>query len=242
MTLTGEAVLIANSNKYGQGEGAPRGCAGDGTYLYVIGNNRKRLIRVTNLETFASEYASAAISGTIQSLAFLGGDAYFSVGTALHRIDAPLTGSSTDSALTGTLPSHIFSLASDGTYLYGYRNNDRTIHRITVSGQTITAASYATVTFPAGVSTNIRAFFYYDGAFYFVNLSDNRLYKTPENITLGDTVAATQVGNFTNFGVGASGVHGAGVFNENAYFVSGSTDNLYTGFYNVRWDEDHRCH
>ena len=35
MALTGEAVLIANSNQYGQGEGAPRGCAGDGTHLYV---------------------------------------------------------------------------------------------------------------------------------------------------------------------------------------------------------------
>ena len=34
----------------------------------------KRLIRVKNLETFASEYASATITGT-----------------ALHRIDAPLT-------------------------------------------------------------------------------------------------------------------------------------------------------
>ena len=144
-------------------EGAPRGCAGDGTHLYVIGNNRKRLIRVKNLETFASEYASAAITGTIQSLAFLDGDAYFSVGTALHRIDAPLTGSSTPTALTGTLPSNIFSLASDGTHLYGYRQSDNTIHRITIGAQqsgtdTFTVASYATVTFPADVSTNIRSF------------------------------------------------------------------------------------
>ena len=130
-----------SSNQYGQGEGAPRGCAGDGTHLYVIGNNRKRLIGVKNLETFASEYASATITGT-----------------ALHRINAPLTGSSTHAALTGTLPSNIFSLASDGTHLYGYRQSDNTIHRITVSGQTITAASYATVTFPADVSTNIRSF------------------------------------------------------------------------------------
>ena len=237
MALTGEAVLIANSNKYGQNEGAPRGCAGDGTSIYVIGNNQKRLIRVTNLDTFASEYASAVINGTIQSLAFLGGNAYFSVGTALRRIDAPLTSTSTDTSLTGTLPSHIFSLASDGTYLYGYRQSDNTIHRITVSGQTFTVASYATVTFPAGVSTNIRSFFYLDGAFYFVNLSDNRLYKSPENVASGSTVSATRVGNFTNFGVGASGVHGAGVLNENAYFASGASDNLYR-FYNVRWDEE----
>ena len=130
-----------SSNQYGQGEGAPRGCAGDGTHVYVISNNRKRLIRVKNLETFASEYASATITGT-----------------ALHRINAPLTASSTHAALTGTLPSNIFSLASDGTHLYGYRQSDNTIHRITVSGQTITAASYATVTFPADVSTNIRSF------------------------------------------------------------------------------------
>jgi len=241
MALTGEAVLIANSNKYGQNEGAPRGCAGDGTHLYVIGNNRKRLIRVTNLETFASEYASAAITATIQSLAFLDGDAYFSAGTALHRIDAPLTDLSTPTALTGTLPSNIFSLASDGTYLYGYRQSDNTIHRITITSaqptDTFTAASFATVTFPTGVSTNIRSFFYLDGAFYFVNLSDNRLYKSPENITAGSTVAATRVGNFTNFGVGASGVHGAGVLNENAYFASGASDNLYR-FYNVRWDKE----
>ena len=237
MAITGEAVLIANSNQYGQGEGAPRGCAGDGTHLYVVGNNRKRLIRVTNLETFASEYASAAISGgAIQSLAFLGGNAYFSAGTALHRIDAPLTGSSTPSALTGTLPSNIFSLASDGTYLYGYRQNNNTIHRITISGQTLTVAAYATVTFPTGVSANIRSFFYHDGAFYFVNLSDNRLYKSPENVASGSTVAATRVGNFTNFGASVTGVHGAGVLNENAYIASGASDNLYR-LYNVRWDE-----
>ena len=77
MGFTGEAVLIANSNKYGQNEGAPRGCAGDGTHIYVVGNSRKRLIRVTNLETFASEYASAAITGTIQSLVFLGATLIF---------------------------------------------------------------------------------------------------------------------------------------------------------------------
>ena len=236
MAFSGEAVLIANSNRYGQNEGAPRGCAGDDTHVYVVGNNRKRIIRVTNLETFASEYASAAITGTIQSLAFLGGNAYFSVGTALHRINAPLTGSSTHSALTGTLPSNVFSLASDGTYLYGYRNNDRTIHRITISGQSLTAASFATVTFPAGVSTNIRAFFYHDGAFYFVNLSNNRLYKSPENVASGSTVAATRVGNFNNFGASVQGVHGAGVLGTEAYLASGSSDNLYR-LYNVRWDE-----
>lgn len=39
MVFTGEAVLIANSNKYGQNEGAPRGCDGDDTHLYVIGNS-----------------------------------------------------------------------------------------------------------------------------------------------------------------------------------------------------------
>ena len=33
MAFTGEATLIANSNQYGQGEGAPRGCAGDGSHF-----------------------------------------------------------------------------------------------------------------------------------------------------------------------------------------------------------------
>ena len=178
MAFSGEAVLIANSNKFGQNEGAPRGCDGDGTHLYVVGNNRKRLIRVTNLETFASEFASVAISGAaLQSLTLFGGNAYYSQGTALSRWEAPLTSARTSTALTGTLPSSVFSLTSDDTHLYAYRQSDNTIQRITLSGDdldTFTVSAFATITFPAGVSTNIRSFFYFKGAFYFINLQNNQ--------------------------------------------------------------------
>ena len=57
--LTGAGVLIANSSGLGQSEGQPRGLDSDGTYLYALGNAQRRLIKITDLETFASEYASA---------------------------------------------------------------------------------------------------------------------------------------------------------------------------------------
>ena len=66
MALTGAGVLIANSSGLGQSEGQPRGLDSDGTYLYALGNSQRRLIKITDLETFASEYASAAVAGGCQ--------------------------------------------------------------------------------------------------------------------------------------------------------------------------------
>ena len=76
-----------------------------------------------------------------------------------------------------------------------------------------------------------------EGAFYFINLQNNRLYKSPDNVAAGSTVAATQVGSFANFGASVTGVHGAGVLGDNAYIASGSSDNLYR-LYNVQWDTE----
>ena len=185
--LTGAAGLIANSAGLGQSELRPRGLDSDGTYLYALGVSRRRVIRITDLETFASEFASAQLSGNLNSLAFNDSSLYYADNNnAVYRIDSPFNDASTSTSLGNiTNSGQIRSLCSDRTDLFGYDRTNSILYRIIDNGTDITATTFATVDFPTGTTGNINALFYFQGAFYLVNNDDNNLWKLPDNLTAG---------------------------------------------------------
>ena len=239
MALTGAGVLIANSSGLGQSEGQPRGLDSDGTYLYALGNSQRRLIKITDLETFASEYASAQLQAGVNSLAFNGGSFYYADNNNnVHRIDPPFNAQATSASLSIiTNSGQIRSLCSDGTDLFGYDKTNSILYRITDNGTTVTATTFATVAFPAGTTGNILSMFYLGNAFYLGNRADGNLWKLPDNLTVGSLdVTPVRVGNFTDYDVSESRAAGAGVLGSDAYFLGDDTDALHR-YYNVRWDE-----
>ena len=239
MALTGAGVLIANSSGLGQSEGQPRGLDSDGTYLYALGNSQRRLIKITDLETFASEYASAQLQNGVNSLAFNAGSFYYADNNNnIHRIDPPFNAQATSASLSIlTNSGQIRSLCSDGTDLFGYDKTNSILYRITDNGTTVTATTFATVAFPAGTTGNILSMFYLGNAFYLGNRADGNLWKLPDNLTVGSLdVTPVRVGNFTDYDVSESRAAGAGVLGSDAYFLGDDTDALHR-YYNVRWDE-----
>ena len=239
MALTGAGVLIANSSGLGQSEGQPRGLDSDGTYLYALGNSQRRLIKITDLETFASEYASAQLQSGVNSLAFNAGSFYYADNNNnIHRIDPPFNAQATSASLSIiTNSGQIRSLCSDETDLFGYDKTNSILYRITDNGTTVTATTFATVAFPAGTTGNILSMFYLGNAFYLGNRADGNLWKLPDNLTVGTlNVTPVRVGNFTNYDVSESRAAGAGVLGSDAYFLGDDTDALHR-YYNVRWDE-----
>ena len=239
MALTGAGVLIANSSGLGQSEGQPRGLDSDGTYLYALGNSQRRLIKITDLETFASEYASAQLQSGVNSLAFNAGSFYYADNNNnIHRIDPPFNAQATSASLSIiTNSGQIRSLCSDGTDLFGYDKTNSILYRITDNGTTVTATTFATVAFPTGTTGNILSMFYLGNAFYLGNRADGNLWKLPDNLTVGSlNVTPVRVGNFTDYDVSESRAAGAGVLGSDAYFLGDDTDALHR-YYNVRWDE-----
>ena len=239
MALTGAGVLIANSSGLGQSEGQPRGLDSDGTYLYALGNSQRRLIKITDLETFASEYASAALQAGVNSLAFNAGSFYYADNNNnIHRIDPPFNAQATSASLSIiTNSGQIRSLCSDRTDLFGYDKTNSILYRITDNGTTVTATTFATVAFPTGTTGNILSMFYLGNAFYLGNRADGNLWKLPDNLTVGSLgVTPVRVGNFTDYDVSESRAAGAGVLGSDAYFLGDDTDALHR-YYNVRWDE-----
>ena len=239
MALTGAGVLIANSSGLGQSEGQPRGLDSDGTYLYALGNSQRRLIKITDLETFASEYASAQLQAGVNSLAFNAGSFYYADNNNnVHRIDPPFNAQATSASLSIiTNSGQIRSLCSDGTDLFGYDKTNSILYRITDNGTTVTATTFATVAFPTGTTGNILSMFYLGNAFYLGNRADGNLWKLPDNLTVGSLgVTPVRVGNFTDYDVSESRAAGAGVLGSDAYFLGDDTDALHR-YYNVRWDE-----
>ena len=237
--LTGAGVLIANSSGLGQSEGQPRGLDSDGTYLYALGNAQRRLIKITDLETFASEYASAQLQNGVNSLAFNAGSFYYADNNNnIHRIDPPFNAQATSASLSIiTNSGQIRSLCSDGTDLFGYDKTNSILYRITDNGTTVTATTFATVAFPTGTTGNILSMFYLGNAFYLGNRADGNLWKLPDNLTVGSLdVTPVRVGNFTDYDVSESRAAGAGVLGSDAYFLGDDTDALHR-YYNVRWDE-----
>ena len=228
--LTGAGVLIANSAALGQLEVRPRGLDSDGTHLYAIGVSQRRLIRITDLDTFASEYASAQLSGNINSLAFNDGSFYYADNNnALHRIDSPFDTSATSTSLGNiTNSGAVRSLCSDRTDLFGYDKTNSILYRITDNGTDITATTFATVAFPTGTTGNVNALFYFGDAFYLVNSDDNNLWKLPDNLTSGSlNVVPVRVGDFTDFDVSEGSPAGAGVLGSEAYFLGDDTNALF---------------
>ena len=228
--LTGAGVLIAGSAALGQLEVRPRGLDSDGTYLYAIGVSQRRLIRITDLDTFASEYASAQLSGNINSLAFNDGSFYYADNNnAIFRIDSPFDTSSTSTSLGNiTNSGAVRSLCSDRTDLFGYDKTNSILYRIVDNGTNITATTFATVVFPTGTTGNVNALFYFGDAFYLVNNDDNNLWKLPDNLTSGSlNVTPVRVGNFTDFDVSEGNPAGAGVLGSEAYFLGDDTNALH---------------
>ena len=238
MALTGAGVLIANSSGLGQSEGQPRGLDSDGTYLYALGNSQRRLIKITDLETFASEYASAQLPGGVNSLAFNDGSFYCAVSNTIHRIDPPFNATAGDTQLSVAITSgQIRSLCSDRSNLFGYDRSNNILYQITDIGSGVSATEFASISFPAGTTGNILSMFFFEDAFYLGNRNDGNLWKLPDNLTSGSTnVTPVRVGNFTNYDVSESRAAGAGVLGSDAYFLGDDTDALHR-FYNVRWDE-----
>ena len=228
--LTGAGVLVAGSAALGQLEVRPRGLDSDGTHLYAIGVSQRRLIRITDLDTFASEYASAQLSGNINSLAFNDGSFYYADNNnALHRIDSPFDTSATSTSLGNiTNSGAVRSLCSDRTDLFGYDKTNSILYRITDNGTDITATTFATVAFPTGTTGNVNALFYFGDAFYLVNSDDNNLWKLPDNLTSGSLdVVPVRVGDFTDFDVSEGSPAGAGVLGSEAYFLGDDTNALF---------------
>ena len=228
--LTGAGVLIAGSAALGQLEVRPRGLDSDGTYLYAIGVSQRRLIRITDLDTFASEYASAQLSGNINSLAFNDGSFYYADNNnAIFRIDSPFDTSSTSTSLGNiTNSGAVRSLCSDRTDLFGYDKTNSILYRIVDNGTNITATTFATVAFPTGTTGNVNALFYFEDAFYLANSDDNNLWKLPDNLTSGSlNVVPVRVGDFTDFDVSEGSPAGAGVLGSEAYFVGDDTNALH---------------
>ena len=238
MALTGAGVLIANSSGLGQNETQPRGLDSDGTYLYALGISQRRLIKITDLETFASEYASVQLPSSVNSLAFNDGSFYCAVSNTIHRIDPPFNATAGDTQLSVAITSGQFrSLCSDGTDLFGYDKQNSILYRIVDNGSDVTVVVFASVSFPVGITGNILSMFYLGNAFYLGNRYDGNLWKLPDNLTIGSlNVTPVRVGNFTNYDVSESRAAGAGVLGSDAYFLGDDTDALHR-FYNVRWDE-----
>ena len=230
MALTGAAVLIANSVGLGQSETKPRGLDSDGTYLYALGNSQRRLIRITDLETFASEYASAQVSGNLNSLAFNSGSFYYADNNNnVRRIDPPFNAQATGTSLSIiTNSGQIRSLCSDGTDLFGYDRTNSILYRITDNGADISATVFATVDFPTGTTDNVLSMFYFEDAFYLGNRADGNLWKLPDDLTVGTlNVTPVRVGDFTDFDVSEGNPGGAGVLGSEAYFLGDDTNALY---------------
>ena len=228
--MTGAGVLIAGSAALGQLEVRPRGLDSDGTYLYAIGVSQRRVIRITDLDTFASEYASAQLSGNINSLAFNDGSLYYADNNnAIYRIDSPFDTSSTSTSLGNiTNSGAVRSLCSDRTDLFGYDKTNSILYRIVDNGADITATTFATVAFPTGTTGNVNALFYFGDAFYLVNSDDNNLWKLPDNLTSGSLdVVPVRVGDFTDFDVSEGSPAGAGVLGSEAYFLGDDTNALF---------------
>ena len=230
MALTGAAVLIASSTGLGNSESRPRGLDSDGAHLYAIGLSQRRLIKITDLETFASEYASASLSGNINSLAFNDGSFYYADNNNLvHRIDSPFDAQATGTSLSNiTNSGQIRSLCSDGTDLFGYDKGNSILYRITDNGADVSATVFATVAFPTGTDDNTLSLFYFEDAFYLGNREDSNLWKLPDNLTAGslDTIPV-RVGNFTEFDVSERSPAGAGVLGSEAYFLGDDNNSLY---------------
>ena len=228
--LTGASVLIANSAALGQSEIRPRGLDSDGTYLYALGLSQRRVIRITDLDTFASEYASASLTGTLNSLAFNDGSFYYADNNnVLFRIDSPFDATSTSTSLGNiTNSGQIRSLCSDRTDLFGYDRSNSILYRITDNGADITATTFATVAFPTGTTGTINALFYFEDAFYLVNNDDNNLWKLPNDLASGSLgVTPVRVGSITDFDVSEGNPAGAGVLGSEAYFVGDDNNSLY---------------
>ena len=228
--LTGAGVLIANSAGLGQGENRPRGLDSDGTHLYAIGVTQRRLIRITDLDTFASEYASAQLSGNLNSLAFNDDSFYYADNNnVIYRIDSPFDTSSTSTSLGNiTNSGQIRSLCSDRTDVFGYDRTNSILYRIVDNGTDITATTFATVDFPTGTTGNILSMFYFGNAFYLGNTDDNNLWKLPDNLTAGTLdVVPVRVGDFTDFDVSEGSPAGAGVLGSEAYFLGDDTNSLF---------------
>ena len=118
MALTGAGVLIANSSGLGQSEGQPRGLDSDGTYLYALGNSQRRLIKITDLETFASEYASAQLQKRVSTRWHsMVGVFYYADKRIImfHRIDPPFNAQATSASL-----SIITQQRADTVALFGW--------------------------------------------------------------------------------------------------------------------------
>ena len=229
--LTGASVLIANSAGLGQSELRPRGLDSDGTYLYALGVSRRRVIRITDLDTFASEFASAQLTGNLNSLAFNDGGFYYADNNnAIFRIDSPFTDASTSTSLGNiTNSGAVRSLCSDRTNLFGYDKTNSILYRIVDNGDgTVTATTFATVAFPTGTTGNVNSLFYFEDAFYLPNNDDDNLWKLPDNLTSGSLdVVPVRVGNFTEFDVSEGNPAGAGVLGSEAYFVGDDNNSLY---------------
>ncbi len=230
MALTGAAIVIANSSGLGQLELQPRGLDSDGTYLYALGRSQRRVIRITNLETFASEYASAQLSGNLTSLAFNDGNFYYADNNnLLYRIDPPFNTQASSTSLSHiTNSGQIRSLCSDRTNLFGYDKSNSILYRIVDNGADISATVFATAAFPTGTSDNVLSAFYFEDAFYLGNRDDGNLWKLPDNLTVGSlNVVPTRVGNFTAFDASESNPGGAGVLGSEAYFLGDDNNSLY---------------
>ena len=156
----------------------------------------------------------------------------------LYRVDHPFTATSGNTQIGDIDTSAEFrSLATDGTNLFAYDRVDEAIYLVEISGNNLVSNVYVSVTFPAAVTNpNVLAMFYFDGAFYFVETSQDAFYRLADSFTVGGTAAATRVGNVNRFGANIGAPHGAGVFDGEAYMLDAGTRTLYR-FYNVRWDD-----
>ena len=84
MALTGEAVQIGTNTGFGQGENRVRGITGyRDENLYVVGATRRRLIRISDLDTLTGEYASAQLPNPVFSLSEFDSNLYVTSHTNL---------------------------------------------------------------------------------------------------------------------------------------------------------------
>ena len=238
MALTGGVIRLGTGTGFDLNETRPRGCSGFGAEnLFAIGNTLRRLIRITDIENATGEFASAQLPSGVNGLTEFNGAFYALAQGDLHRIDPPFM-ATTNSTEIGEIiaDGQIRSLATDGTDIFAYDRENNDLYLIAISGNTLTSSLYAAVTFPAAVTNpNVLGMFFFQGAFHFVENSQDALYKLPATFTVGGTVQAERVGNITKFGVNVGTPAGAGVFNDEAYMVDGGIRTLYR-FYNVRWD------
>ena len=206
MALTGELVRVGTGSGFGTpNENRPRGCSGFGTEnLFVIGAQRRRLIRITDLENATGAFASAQLPNPVFSLSEFDGNLYVTNHTNLLRISPPFAATSTYTDLgVIAVGVSIRSLDTDGTHLWGYDKNDDKLYQITPAQASLSAVEWVTVEYPSNVSNpNIDALLYFDGRWYVTDRGTDALYILPETLTQGSTVQASRVGNFTDYGAG----------------------------------------